>query len=65
MEAIGQVLKEFRKEHGMTQKDLSQGICSQSVLSRIENNEEICENISIRMYFWKIEMTCNNVRSLI
>lgn len=28
MEAIGQVLKEFRKEHGMTQKDLSQGICS-------------------------------------
>jgi transcriptional regulator with XRE-family HTH domain len=41
MEAIGQVLKEFRKEHGMTQKDLSQGICSQSVLSRIENNEEI------------------------
>ncbi|MEO1770332.1 helix-turn-helix domain-containing protein [Candidatus Enterococcus ferrettii] len=41
MESIGQVLKDFRKEHGMTQKDLSRDICSQSVLSRIENNEEI------------------------
>ncbi|MBO1306813.1 helix-turn-helix transcriptional regulator [Enterococcus sp. 669A] len=41
MESIGQALKDFRKEHGMTQKDLSRDICSQSVLSRIENNEEI------------------------
>ncbi|MGM0212637.1 helix-turn-helix domain-containing protein [Enterococcus sp. AZ109] len=41
MESIGQALKDFRKEHGMTQKDLSKDICSQSVLSRIENNEEI------------------------
>lgn len=41
METIGQMLKAVRKQQGLTQKELSQDICSQSVLSRIENDEEI------------------------
>ncbi|MDT2737744.1 helix-turn-helix transcriptional regulator [Enterococcus pseudoavium] len=61
MEAIGQVLKEFRKEHGMTQKDLSQGICSQSVLSRIENNEEIPNIIVIQQLCHRLGITIDQL----
>ncbi|EOH86789.1 helix-turn-helix transcriptional regulator [Enterococcus asini] len=39
--SFGEVLKGLRKERKLTQKMLSQGICSQSVLSRIENDEEL------------------------
>ncbi|OSP57962.1 Cro/Cl family transcriptional regulator, partial [Enterococcus faecium] len=41
IESFGTIIKEIRKEQKMTQKMLSQDICSQSVLSRIENNEEL------------------------
>jgi transcriptional regulator with XRE-family HTH domain len=61
MEAIGQVLKEFRKEHGMTQKDLSQGICSQSVLSRIENNEEIPNIFVIQQLCHRLGITIDQL----
>lgn len=61
MEAIGQVLKEFRKEHGMTQKDLSQGICSQSVLSRIENNEEIPNIIVMQQLCHRLGITIDQL----
>jgi len=61
MEAIGQVLKEFRKEHGMTQKDLSEGICSQSVLSRIENNEEIPNIFVIQQLCHRLGITIDQL----
>ena len=61
MEAIGQVLKEFRKEHCMTQKDLSQGICSQSVLSRIENNEEIPNIFVIQQLCHRLGITIDQL----
>ena len=61
MVAIGQVLKEFRKEHGMTQKDLSQGICSQSVLSRIENDEEIPNIIVIQQLCHRLGITIDQL----
>lgn len=61
MEAIGQVLKEFRKEHGMTQKDLSQGICSQSVLSRIENDEEIPNIFVIQQLCHRLGITIDQL----
>ncbi|EOH81339.1 MULTISPECIES: helix-turn-helix domain-containing protein [Enterococcus] len=61
MLAIGQVLKEFRKEHGMTQKDLSQGICSQSVLSRIENDEEIPNIIVIQQLCHRLGITIDQL----
>lgn len=41
MNSFGSVMKEIRKDRKMTQKMLSQDICSQSVLSRIENDEEL------------------------
>lgn len=61
MEAIGQVLKEFRKEHGMTQKDLSAGICSQSVLSRIENDEEIPNIFVIKQLCHRLGITIDQL----
>ncbi len=41
MVKFGNVLRKIRKEKHFTQKMLADKICSQSVLSRIENNEEI------------------------
>ncbi|EGO8195865.1 helix-turn-helix transcriptional regulator, partial [Enterococcus faecalis] len=41
MNSLGAVIKEIRKNRKLTQKMLSEDICSQSVLSRIENNEEL------------------------
>lgn len=38
MKNLGTVLKELRKEKGLTQKELATGICAQSMLSAIENN---------------------------
>jgi len=38
MKNLGTVLKELRKEKGLTQKDLAEGVCAQSMLSAIENN---------------------------
>ena len=40
-ESFGQIIRTFRKKRKMTQKMLAEDICSQSVLSRIENNEEL------------------------
>ncbi|MFV0559505.1 MAG: helix-turn-helix domain-containing protein, partial [Enterococcus sp.] len=40
VESFGAVIKTIRQERKLTQKMLSQDICSQSVLSRIENGEE-------------------------
>ena len=34
---IGEVVREARKRHGLTQEDLSDGICAVSTLSKIEN----------------------------
>jgi transcriptional regulator with XRE-family HTH domain len=41
MTEFGTAIKEIRKQKKITQKYLCADICSQSVLSRIENNEEI------------------------
>lgn len=38
MKNLGSVLKELRKEKGLTQKELADGICAQSMLSAIEND---------------------------
>lgn len=39
MKKIGTLVKDIRKDQHMTQKALADGICSQSMLSAIENNE--------------------------
>lgn len=41
MHNLGDIIRQVRKKQRLTQRMLSTGICSQSVLSRIENNEEI------------------------
>jgi transcriptional regulator with XRE-family HTH domain len=41
MASFGTVIKEIRKKRKLTQKMLSEDICSQSVLSRIEHDEEL------------------------
>lgn len=55
---FGETIKKIRQEQQMTQKMLSQGICAQSVLSRIENGLEIpnvvvlqniCQRLNITM----------------
>lgn len=38
MKNLGTVLKELRKQKGLTQKELADGICAQSMLSAIEND---------------------------
>ncbi|MGM0259150.1 helix-turn-helix domain-containing protein [Enterococcus sp. AZ102] len=45
-ECLGDKIKQIRKSKKMMQKMLAQGVCSQSVLSRIENNLEI-PNVSV------------------
>lgn len=40
-ESFGQIIRTIRLKRKMTQKMLAEDICSQSVLSRIENNEEL------------------------
>ena len=37
---VGEVLRKCRLEKGITQKELCEGICSISTLSRIENGEQ-------------------------
>lgn len=53
---IGTKIKYYRKSKGLTQKDLSEGICSQGMLSQIEKNKhtpnlilisKICERLEI------------------
>lgn len=55
-ESIGETIKQLRQERKLTQKMLATGICAQSVVSRVENNEElpnvvvlhqICERLTI------------------
>ncbi len=38
MKNLGTVLKELRKEKGLTQKELAEGVCAQSMLSAIESD---------------------------
>lgn len=55
-ESIGETLKKLRQDRQLTQKMLAANICAQSVISRVENNEElpnvivlhqICERLNI------------------
>ena len=45
---IATIIKEKRKEKGLTQKELAQGICAQAVISKIEKGEA---NPSIDIFF--------------
>lgn len=60
---FGTVLKTIRKERRMTQQMLADNICSQSVLSRIENNEEIPNVIVLQQLCQRLNVTVDQVMS--
>ena len=64
IDSFGTIIKEIRKEQKMTQKMLSQGICSQSVLSRIENNEELPNVLVMAQICQRLGVTIDHVMTL-
>lgn len=63
-DSFGGVLKQIRKNRQMTQKMLAQDICSQSVLSRIENNEEIPNVLVMQQLCRRLGVTMDYVMTL-
>lgn len=61
MESFGDVLKAIRKDRKFTQKMLAEGICSQSVLSRIENDEELPNVMVMQQLCQKLGVTIDQV----
>ncbi|MCH0445727.1 helix-turn-helix transcriptional regulator, partial [Enterococcus faecium] len=64
IESFGTIIKEIRKEQKMTQKMLSHDICSQSVLSRIENNEELPNVLVMMQICQRLGVTIDHVMNL-
>ena len=64
VDSFGTIIKEIRKEQKMTQKMLSQDICSQSVLSRIENNEELPNVVVMAQICQRLGVTIDHVLNL-
>ncbi|WP_368252004.1 helix-turn-helix domain-containing protein [Enterococcus sp. 2201sp1_2201st1_B8_2201SCRN_220225] len=62
--SFGEVLKCLRKERKLTQKMLSQGICSQSVLSRIENDEELPNVLVMQQLCQRLGVTMDQVMNM-
>ncbi|MDR2832788.1 MAG: helix-turn-helix domain-containing protein [Streptococcaceae bacterium] len=60
---FGKVIKVYRKERKLTQKALANGICSQSVLSRIESGEEIPNVLVLKKLCDKLEISMDNLLS--
>lgn len=61
LDSFGNVLKAIRKERKLTQKMLSQDICSQSVLSRIENGEELPNVLVMQQLCQRLGVTIDQV----
>lgn len=47
MDSIGKNLKHIRNIYKITQKDVAEGICSQAMVSKIENNEELYPSVNL------------------
>lgn len=61
MESFGAVIKEIRKNRKLTQKMLSEDICSQSVLSRIENDEELPNVVVMQQICQRLGVTMDQI----
>ncbi|MBL1230335.1 helix-turn-helix transcriptional regulator [Enterococcus sp. BWB1-3] len=61
MNSFGSVIKEIRKKRKLTQKMLSEDICSQSVLSRIENNEELPNVVVMQQICQRLGVTMDQI----
>ena len=64
MSTFGAVIKEIRKTRKLTQKMLSEDICSQSVLSRIENDEELPNVIVMQQLCQRLGVTMDQIMQL-
>lgn len=53
----GAIIKKYREELGITQEELSEGICSVPTLSRIENGERMPSKENITMLLQKLGKT--------
>ncbi|MBP2099309.1 helix-turn-helix transcriptional regulator [Enterococcus rivorum] len=61
MGSFGSIIKEIRKTRKLTQKMLSEDICSQSVLSRIENNEELPNVVVMQQICKRLGVTMDQI----
>lgn len=61
MSTFGAVIKEIRKNRKLTQKMLSEDICSQSVLSRIENDEELPNVVVMQQICQRLGVTMDQI----
>lgn len=56
MYTFGNIIRQLRKKQHLTQYDLAKGICSQSMLSRIENNEQIPNIVILQQVCEKLDI---------
>lgn len=56
MYTFGNIIRQLRKQQDLTQYDLAKGICSQSMLSRIENNEQIPNIVILQKVCEKLDI---------
>lgn len=61
MGSFGSVIKEIRKKRKLTQMMLSEDICSQSVLSRIENDEELPNVVVMQQLCQRLGVTMDQI----
>lgn len=64
MHSFGKKIKKIRKERHLTQKSLSQDICSQSVLSRIENDEELPNVWVMQQLCFRLGVTLDQIMGI-
>lgn len=60
--SIGEIIKQKRKEVGLTQKELADGICAQALISRVEKGDitprkPILNQLEVRLGFDENELT--------
>ena len=60
-ESLGETLKKLRKTQRMTQKMLAEGICAQSVISRVENNEELPNVVILKQICQRLDVTMDQL----
>lgn len=59
----GPLIKYFRTQKGLIQKELAQGICSVSHLSKIENNSKDANKETIALLLEKLEIDKNDIHA--
>lgn len=61
IQSFGQNLKILRKERKLTQKMLAEGICAQSLISRVENDEELPNAVILQQICQRLEITMDQL----